>query len=276
MNLLQSKISIGAENLFEIFHISDTHLTLADERDNERKRELAERRSKSFPAAESVLSAVIELSRRQKIPVMCTGDLIDFVSEANLDAVKRSTFNEDFFTCAGNHEFSQYVGEAWEDETYRNQSLAKVQAVYSNNIRFASRVINGVNFVAVDNSYYLFEPAQLECLKKEAALGLPLVVMLHVPLYTPELFNYVMNELGHEDAGLMAVPEGLIRGYSDYRFRQQNADRTTLEAYEYIMQEKSIRLVITGHLHFDYECSLPSGVTQLITGCETVRKISFC
>jgi len=59
-------------------------------------------------------------------------------------------------TCAGNHEFSQYVGEAEEDEAYKAQSFAAVQGVYPNDLVFASRIVHGVNFVAVDNTYYRF------------------------------------------------------------------------------------------------------------------------
>ena len=61
---------------------------------------------------------------------------------------------------AGNHEYSLYVGEAWEDAAYRNQSLATVQEAFINNIRMAARVIGGVNFVALDDGYYLFEEEQ--------------------------------------------------------------------------------------------------------------------
>lgn len=74
----------------------------------------------------------------------------------------------DCFFAAGNHEFSLYVGEAKEDAAYRAQSLDRVNAAFGNDIRFDSGIIGGVNFVAVDNFYYLFEEFQLEGLKNEA------------------------------------------------------------------------------------------------------------
>ena len=46
--LLTTKLSLGAEKPFRLLHISDTHLCLADERDNERKNNLAEGRKKVF------------------------------------------------------------------------------------------------------------------------------------------------------------------------------------------------------------------------------------
>ena len=52
-------------------------------------------------------------------------------------------------------------------EAYRNQSLAHVQESFTNDIRFASRVINGVKLIAIDDSYYRFDNPQLEKLKKK-------------------------------------------------------------------------------------------------------------
>lgn len=272
---LYNEISLGAEHPFEIYHISDTHLTLADCRDSMRKIILSKRRIKDFPNAESNLAQAAEASRKENIPLMCTGDLIDFVSAKNLELVRKYTTEYDIFTCTGNHEFSLYVGESWEDEDYRNKSLKKVQRAYTNDIRFSSRIINGVNFVAIDNSYYAIEKYQLEGLKAECAKGLPVVLMVHTPLYTQELFDYVINELHHGDAGLMYAPDERIMFYSDHRFRQQIATETTREAYEYIKGEKNIRAILTGHLHFDYETKLREDLPQIITGTDTLRKIKF-
>ncbi|MBQ2706718.1 MAG: metallophosphoesterase, partial [Clostridia bacterium] len=85
----------------------------------------------------------------------------------------------DVFFAAGNHEFSLYVGEAWEDADYRNQSLAKVQAAFGNDIRFSSRIIGGVNLVAIDDGYSRFDEEHLDLLKAEVAKGLPIVLLMH-------------------------------------------------------------------------------------------------
>ena len=37
MKLIETKITVGAAEHLELLHISDTHLTLADDRDDERK-----------------------------------------------------------------------------------------------------------------------------------------------------------------------------------------------------------------------------------------------
>ncbi|MBR6571137.1 MAG: metallophosphoesterase [Clostridia bacterium] len=275
MILLNNTLHIGASAPFDVLHASDTHLTYADERepDHGRKMKLAQERAPYFANAEKDLAEIAAQSGEHHIPILHTGDLIDFVSMANLDAVKQFTREHDVFMAAGNHEFSLYVGEAKEDAAYREKSLHAVQAAFSNDIRFSSRCINGVNFVALDNSYYLIEEAQLAALKAEAAKGLPIVLMLHTPLYTPALYDLSIRIHNGGPAYLMAVPEEKMRSYSPDRYEQQLADETTLSAYEYILSEPLIKAVLAGHIHHSAEDMLPGERPQWITGLHTLRKI---
>ena len=157
MNLSQNKIKVGAEKPFRFLHMSDTHFTLADERDDVRKNELAKSRTQWHGEAEKISSEVEAYAKENDLLITHTGDYIDFVSEANLDRLEKFTKENNVFMAAGNHEFSLYVGEAFEDVAYRNISLNKVQSRISNNMRFDSRKINGVNLIAIDNGYYLFD-----------------------------------------------------------------------------------------------------------------------
>ena len=193
MNLIQNKLTVGAEKPFRFLHMSDTHFTLADDRDDLRKRELAENRTKWHSNAERISEEAEAYARENGLMIAHTGDYIDFVSAANLDRLKRFTDENDVFFAAGNHEFSLYVGEAFEDAAYREISLARVQACVKNNLRFASKKVNGVNLIAIDNGYYLFEAWQLDALKKEAAYGLPMLLFMHTPLYDPDLYR-IMGE----------------------------------------------------------------------------------
>ena len=55
MKILRTPVVCGAEKPFTLLHISDTHLTLADERNDKRKIDLADGRSSCFPSALSDL-----------------------------------------------------------------------------------------------------------------------------------------------------------------------------------------------------------------------------
>lgn len=273
MKVIETTLNIGLESPFRIMHVSDTHLTDADMRDGERKVALARERRGIFPHADEMLCEISKMSREQGLPIIHTGDLIDFVSLANLDKVKKFTDEHDCFLAAGNHEFSQYVGEAWEDADYRNQTLSLVQGAFKNDIRMSSRVIGGVNFVALDNGYYLFDEDQLEFFKKEEEKGLSIVLAVHVPLYDEEHFKIIMEKSA--TAGMVGVPAPLMQGYPPYRYKQQKADEITLETVERIKLSPLVKVILTGHIHRNYEGLVGGRIPQIITSCTTVRVIEF-
>lgn len=275
MKYLQNELNVGAEKPFTLLHVSDTHLAYADGRDDDRKLELAERRSQRFPKAAETLAEAERVAKEKGLTIVHTGDLFDFVSWANIDEGKRFTAENDVFTAAGNHEFSLYVGEAFEDAAYRNQSLEKVQSAFTNDIRFSSRKVNGVNLIAIDNSYYLIEKEQLEAFKKEIELGLPIILFMHTPLYCETLYNLVSREDRSPVAHVMNAPDEFLAKYPPDRYRQQKADELTGEAYDIMVNCPLIKAVVTGHLHFDYECELRPGLPQIITGCTTLRELNI-
>ena len=273
MNIRNTKIHIGLAHPVCVLHASDTHLTRADMRDGERKVRLAEQRIHGFRQAEEVFVKLGQLSKELNQPIMHTGDLLDFVSLANLEAVKAFTDEHDLFMATGNHEFSLYVGEAKEDAAYRNQSLDKVQACFKNNIRMSARVIDGVKFVALDNGYYTFEPEQLEFLKQEVKEGLPIVMMFHTPLYDKSLYDDAMRRF--PCAYLVGVPEDQMRCYTPDRYEQQLSDAVTLDVMEYIANEPLIKAILAGHLHYNYEGTFAGRIPQIITGCEDIRMVEL-
>ena len=273
MNLIETTLNIGVKEPFQLVHVTDTHLTDADLRDGERKVALAKNRAKIFPLADAMLDFAAKVAKEQSVPIVHTGDLLDFVSVANLEKAKKFTDENDCFVVAGNHEFSLYVGEAKEDAVYRNRSLAAVQAAFKNDIRMSSRVIGGVNFVALDNGYYLFEREQLDFLKSEVEKGLPVVLLLHNPLFEQSLHDRVTQK--SPCSYLVCVPEDLMRDYPKNRLEQQRADAITRETVEYIKAEPAIKALITGHLHFNYEGVFADRIPQIVTSCIDVRLIKI-
>lgn len=273
LNVITVLLDIGADAPFRFIHAADTHLTFADERDDERKRILAQKRAKVFPNAAKYLEELGAMQEAENCPIVHSGDLIDFVSAQNLEEARAFTDRHDCFMAAGNHEFSQYVGEAFEDAAYRNQSLQKVQAVFKNDIRMAARVINGVKFVALDNGYYRFEKDQYEFLKRECAEGLPVILVLHTPLYTPFLHDFMLNVRRAECGYLCGTPEAEMANYSEMRFIQQRPDELTRETCAYIRDCPAIRCLLTGHIHVDVCCPLENGKPQYAIGLDSAARV---
>lgn len=66
-----------------------------------------------------------------------------------------------------------------------------------------------------------------------------------------------------------------MKGYSEYRFRQQCPDDLTLETMKMIKNSPAVKAILTGHLHFNFESEVAEGIPQLVTGLGTLRHIRF-
>lgn len=276
MEIKQTDIHIGVESPFSLIHISDTHFVLADERNDLRKIKLSKEREKVFiPYPEKKLTQAEEYAKKNNLKIIHTGDLIDFVSQANLERAKRFIDENDVLFIAGNHEFSLYVGEAFEDEAYRNQSLAYVQKFFKEDIRFNARQIGGVNFVGIDNGYYRFDFEQLKALKEQVKLGLPIILFIHNPLFEKSLFEREFANNNLRIASVVAAPEDYLRLNNEKRQLVLKPDEATVEMFEYIKGEPLIKAVLSGHLHYDFESNVTERLPQYVTGINTIRKINI-
>lgn len=270
-------INVGATAPFRVLHLSDTHLTRVDGRDNERKHTLAARRQSAFPWAEHYFDAAVRYARERNLMIMHTGDLQDFVSEANLDFISSQLIVGDWYTSAGNHEFSQYVGEAKEDAAYKAQSYDKVQEVFPNDLTVASRVINGVNFVAIDNVYYYVTKEQHAAVKREFEKGLPVVLLCHIPLYTPKhCLDTLIRQKGRTSY-MMATPPKVIEDFrrdpssaaeEPYRSRavSHDIDQPTFEFHFWLKEQPELKAILCGHMHEFYEEQFSPTAKQYTVG----------
>lgn len=264
LNVKNIHLKVGARRPFAVMHVSDTHIVRVDNRDDEAKTKLASRRARSMAWGEHYLDEAIAYACNHGMHMMHTGDLYDFVSEANLDTCAQHMLMADWFVCAGNHEYSKYVGEAKEDEAYKADSREAVSSAYPNDLTFASRVIEGVNFVAVDDVYYYFTEHQHALMEAEMKKGLPVVMLCHVPLYTPEALAYELKATKGSCGYLTGVPEEITSKYDpgvtypegqEWRYRkvQQHADKPTLDFIAWLKEQQLLKAILCGHCHRFFE-----------------------
>ncbi|MBR4961318.1 MAG: metallophosphoesterase [Clostridia bacterium] len=281
MLITEITIPVGAETPFRMLHMSDNHLCLADARDNERKNTLAKNRANAFTGGHpqrllDCLEDLLAFARKENLPILHTGDMIDFVSEANLDYTKKVFNGVDVFAAAGNHEFSQYVGEAWEDEAYKARSFDHVKAAFPGDFWFQTRMVNGIKFIAVDNNYYYVTPEQLELFRRETADGIPAVLILHNPLYSEDLYAQVTaGKKPDAPPYLFGCPEPLLRTLNDHRYRQQKPDTVTEAFLQLCNSLPNLKAVLGGHLHKYYASRLDSGTPQYVAGSGYAREANL-
>ena len=257
LKILKTTVDIGLGHEVKVLHVTDSHIALDDEGDERG-------RFKYFSNAEEYFHQTCAYAKENGLTMLNTGDLLDAHTESNFAFADKYLLPTDTIYAAGNHDFCHFVGKAIEDYAYKWERIKYSAPHLPNNLYFYSRVIDGVNFVTLDDSYYLMTDGQIELLRAEAARGYPIVLGLHIPLFTRAQADQILAN-GNKCAFLMGAPREYTDKYPSDRDRQQSPDEATLRAIEYINSEPQIKAIVTGHTHINFEEKLPGGAIQITT-----------
>ncbi len=271
MQKIYNELSLGAEKEFTLVQISDIHLNETDDTSSSELLKLSEKRKIKYPFCKTVLDDSKALIGENQLII--TGDMTDFVTESNMKTAKDFVDSSGALFVCGNHDFRPFGGMQYDVPKVREVNFEKVSTAYNNDIRFFSKVINGVNIVGIDDCYYRFEDWQYSRLETEVQRGLPIILALHVPLYNEACYDLMITEK-RRYASLVAVPEEKLAIYPPERYIQQKEDAITRKMYDYILACPLIKAVICGHVHKNFETDL-NGKKQFITGTDTARIIKI-
>jgi 3',5'-cyclic AMP phosphodiesterase CpdA len=253
-------IDVGAERPFSVLHISDTHLTEAFDDEEEPIRLFAAKRAVTFCGRQwEALEASVDFASRFADMIVNTGDLIDFASEGNMAAVRKfyEIAGDNVVFAPGNHEW-QWRGA--DRDVYSERAIGMCRATYPCDLSFSSRVLNGVNFIAMDNSVANvagrpgITEAQVEAFAGEVAKGLPIVLCLHVPIYTPDVWKtycqYWRNrECRYADGFPTEPPQ--MNGITD-------------DFIAYLKTEPLLKAILSGHEHYSLDERFSPTATQFL------------
>lgn len=264
-------LQIGLKEKLRCLHISDTHLLFSDGRDCRAKYDVALRRWGEFVYTNVGRNVTYFLdallyAKRNSLLILHTGDLIDFYSPANLEAAERllKLAGVDCFLCAGNHEYTNYSGQHPETPEEQEEARREVPKIFSNRLDFASRVIGGVNFVAIDNSSGFFPEESFGFFDAEAARGLPMILLIHIPIYTEGLFSMLKDEEKADSFSLCAIPENLFHSIG----RCAPTNTATIEFVRRLKSEPLLKAVLAGHIHAhrNHMDELALNLPQMVAG----------
>lgn len=259
-------IDIGLQQPFSVMHISDTHLTAAYPAENEKKQQLHKVRTATFGGRqEEALRDSLDWARKHVDYVIHTGDLIDWQSEANFDLV-RKYFGDHIVGALGNHEYSPDMWLSQPKETYteasKERSRKRLAEVFPFDLSFHSQVVGGVNFIAIDDVYSTVTAAQVRRFKAEVERGLPIVLCMHVPFYTDNIWRASQRFWGSGGGGRFTTKE--IR--MDGSYRQQKEDPTTRDFIAYLKQEPLLKGILAGHEHITVQDRFSPTAMEYVVG----------
>lgn len=263
--LAYQHIDVGATKPFSILHISDTHLSSAYEHESKDKLKLAEIRSATFGGRqEEALRDSLSWAKKNVDYVLHTGDMIDWQSEANYDLVKKY-YGGIALGAVGNHEYSEsmWLSNPKEEgtEAYRSRSRKRLAEVYGYDVSFHSQVVNGVNFVMIDDVYGFVTKDQVDRFAEEVKKGLPIILCKHVPFYSPHLWRADMK---FWSPGKKFVSAEIPAARGDYLVQQK--DDTTRKFIAYLKTEKLLKGILAGHMHITVQDRFSPSAMQYVVG----------
>ena len=261
-----STVEIGLQKPFSVLHISDTHLTAAYPHESESKQMLCKCRTETFGGMqEAALRDSLDWAKSHTEFVVHTGDLIDWQSEANFDLVKKY-FGSGVCGCVGNHEFSP---DMWLSdpavrltEEWKDRFRGRLHEIFQIDVVLQSRVVNGVNFVAMDDVFGYVTKTQVERFAAEVAKGLPIVLCMHVPFFSDGMWRATQHYWNTKT--LRFASAGVPDATGD--FLVQKNDATTRDFIAYLKGEPLLKAILAGHLHFAYEERFSPTTVQYVVG----------
>ena len=256
--------------------IGDSHLPLDDAR-GEPFRQFSGRMAGGYGTArhfktgaeikspEGFEYALAEAKRRGVDFIALVGDIVSFPSEAGVEyvAARMKECGIAWMYTAGNHDW-HYEGLPGTEAALRTEwTKRRLAPLYRGcDPLMSSCVVNGVRFVFIDNSTYEILPEQLEYFNAEAAMGDPIALMVHIPLYMP---GYSVREAGcaHPEWGGKADVHWKVERRP--RWPERGHSQTTFAFRRAVVSARNLLGVFAGHEHMR-QFAFGDGVVQCVTG----------
>lgn len=283
LSLNYLRMDVGAAKPFSVLHVSDTHLSAVNADEDAKKLRLNDIRTSQLGGRqEEALRAAVAWAKSHTDYFIHTGDIVDFHSRANADII-RATLGEALTGVAGEREYARDGSLSAPSVTETDANRALSSAWLGETLPFSpdcsSRVVNGVNFVVLDNCYAVFRPEQVAFFNDEVKKGLPIVLCCHMPLFTDFIWQaYEKCHRFHNCNRKSIIFDTRVIPISDAYYRFQINNSATNAFVKYLKTEKLLKGILAGHLHMTVNERFSPTAIQAVTGANYLfhaQKVNF-
>lgn len=267
----------GIEQNLTVLHLTDTHISVYDSSEAE-YHPFAQRMDRAYPVTAHYLTGdsanpvehlqnILESVSHQPVDLLIlSGDIVNNPSRSSVAFVKKMLDKTEipFLYISGNHDW-HYEGMPGSLDQLRNTWTKESLAPLYNgkNPLYYQQDLKGINFVMIDNSTYQVNEDQLTFLKEQIKRGLPIVLVMHIPLYHP---NYVEN-------GISTFADPRWGAEADENWQLEKRERwfeagnltQTIEFSDLIKQTPNIIAILAGHTHRNSMDQFSETLKQYVT-----------
>jgi len=243
----------------KILHLSDTHLTCSNESDipfrkygkrmDDGYKTTRHYATKKRTTPLECLRNAMNMAQTEKVDmIVLTGDMVNNPSKTSVttvsDELKKTGIP--YIYIAGNHDW-HYEGMAGTaNELRENWRKKRLYPLYkSKSLSHFAVVKKGVNFIAIDNSTYQVDEQQLKFYEKQIALGLPSVLLVHIPVCLTSFSSRLT--CGHPDWGSKTDRNYKIERRQ--KWPEEGNLKSTMDFVKSISSSKNLIAILCGHTH---------------------------
>jgi len=272
----QEKVFFYAEVIHEsikVVHIADTHLFKDDARGIPYQA-YSDRMAKAYNQTthfktretthpEEAFEQALVFAKEVKADVITLiGDIFSFPSEAAIEWVlsKLKDTGIPYIYTAGNHDW-HYEGMEGTMESLRDTWIEKrlLPLYQGNHPLMAAYDIKGIRFIAIDNSTYQINEEQLTFFTEQVASGMPLVLLVHIPMYAPG--KKISFGCGNPNWGAATDRNFTIERRP--RWPESGHTQTTFNFHKQVFSAPNLLGIFAGHIHQN-SLEMINGKPQLV------------
>ncbi|MEX0314471.1 MAG: metallophosphoesterase [Allomuricauda sp.] len=262
VTLEQEKVVFYAEVIQEIIkvvHIADTHLFKDDDRGipyqaysgrmAKAYNQTTHFKTQAKTHPEEAFEQALEFAKAVNADVITlVGDIFSFPSEAAIEWVlsKLEATGIPYIYTAGNHDW-HYEGMEGTLESLRDTWIQKrlLPLYQGNHPLMAAYDIKGIRFLAIDNSTYQINEEQLAFFREQVASGMPLVLLVHIPLYASGKNIY----FGCGNPNWGAATDGNFEIERRPKWPETGHTQTTFKFHKEVFNAPNVMGIFAGHIH---------------------------
>lgn len=273
----QEKVFFYTEAIHEsvkVVHIADTHLFKDDDRGIPYQA-YSSRMAKAYNQTmhfktqatthpEEAFEQTLAFAKEENADLITlVGDIFSFPSEAAIEWVqsKLKATGIPYLYIAGNHDW-HYEGMEGTLESLRDTWIEKrlLPLYQGNHPLMAAYDIKGIRFLAIDNSTYQINEEQLAFFTEQVASGLPLVLLVHIPMYAPG--KKISFGCGHPKWG--AATDRNFDIEKRPKWPGNGHTQTTFKFHKQVFSAPNLLGIFAGHIHQN-SMEMIKGKPQLVS-----------
>ncbi len=241
----------GLTKSYTFLHLSDAHVAYAAPDAPEDAKTLAAKQTKAWMHGDippvTVFENVLAEAKDAGIDaLLMAGDCIDYYSPDNAAFMRKHlpSCGTEVLYAAGNHEYGTYTSVP----VNRAEAYANLAPVMLGTPDFWVRDFGEFLVIGVDDSTQHVRPDQVAKMKEQIARGLPILLLMHIPMRTPAIEPSVMKKWG-----------------TTFMIGTDEDPDSTKEFCELVKSAENVAAVFAGHIHYEHTGEFAPGRMQYVS-----------